>query len=96
VSFQRGIDGPEPVRGEPIARVADTEEQRRRAASTRVASGSLACPRCDAPVLPAAAVAPTDLLGCPYCEHTATVRDFLSLADPSRPARVDVRVVRRG
>jgi hypothetical protein len=94
VSFQRGIDGPEPVRGEPVARVAESEEQRRRAASTRVASGSLACPRCDAPVLPARAVAPTELLGCPYCDHTAAVRDFLSLAEPSRPARVEVRLRR--
>ena len=32
-------------------------------------------------------------LGCPYCDHTAAVRDFLSLASPTRPARVAVRVV---
>jgi hypothetical protein len=95
VSFQRGIDGPEPVRGEPIARVGDVEEQRRRAATTRVASGSLACPRCDAPVLPAGPVAPTATLGCPYCDHTGAARDFLSLSEPQRPARVEVRVVRR-
>jgi hypothetical protein len=94
VSFQRGIDGPEAIRGEPVARVADTAEQRRRAASRRVASGSFACPRCDAPVLPAGPVAPAAALGCPYCDHVAAARDFLSLASPRRPARVEVRVVR--
>lgn len=95
MSFQRGIDGPEPVRGEPVTRVGDVEEQRRRAASTRVAGGSMACPRCDAPVLPAGPTTPAARLGCPYCDHVAPARDFLSLAEPTRPARVEVRVVRR-
>jgi hypothetical protein len=35
----------------------------------------------------------TDPLTCPFCGHGATVRDFLSLAAPTRPARVEVRVV---
>ena len=30
---------------------------------------------------------------CPFCEHGGAVRDFLSLADPARPARVAVRVL---
>jgi hypothetical protein len=34
-------------------------------------------------------------MGCPFCRHDGAVRDFLSLAAPSRPARVEVRVVRR-
>jgi hypothetical protein len=34
----------------------------------------------------------TDPLICPFCGHRATVRDFLSLAVPTRPARVEVRV----
>jgi hypothetical protein len=59
-----------------------------------LASGTLACPRCDAPVaLATGPAAPADPLGCPYCAHAATVRDFLSLGDPTRPARVAVRVV---
>ena len=65
----------------------------RRTAATDVASGTLACPRCDAPVALAGPVGPADRLGCPYCAHAAPVRDFLSLAAPSRPARVAVRLV---
>jgi hypothetical protein len=41
----------------------------------------------------------TNELTCPYCGRHGTVRDFLSLAPPTRPARVQVRVVlasRRG
>jgi hypothetical protein len=40
-------------------------------------------------------MSPADDLGCPYCGMTGALRDFLSLASPSRPARVDVRVVQR-
>ena len=78
-----------PSRASPGAR-ADSLVAR----TGHLASGTLACPRCDAPVaLGAGPAAPADPLGCPFCEHTATVRDFLSLADPTRPARVAVRVV---
>jgi hypothetical protein len=68
-------------------------KERRTAAETRLGVGTLACPRCDAPVALAGPVAPADAIGCPYCAHVAPVRDFLSLAGPSRPARVEVRVV---
>lgn len=68
-------------------------KERRPAAATRVATGTIACPRCDAPVALAGPVAPAAPLACPYCAHAAPVRDFLSLAAPSRPARVAVRVV---
>src|SRR3954454_19014940 len=70
-------------------------KERRTAAATRLAGGTPACPRCDAPVALAGPVAPADPLRCPYGAHTAAVRDFLSLAAPSRPARVEVRVVPR-
>ena len=64
------------------------------ARSARLATGTLACPRCDAPVaLTAGPVAPSDALECPFCRHGAAVRDFLSLTLPSRPARVQVRIV---
>jgi hypothetical protein len=33
---------------------------------------------------------------CPFCEHRAPVRDFLSLATPTRPARVVVRISHPG
>jgi hypothetical protein len=91
VSFHRGIDGTDPLRAQPA-----TQEERRRALSGRLAVGTLACPLCDAPVAPpAAGLTPADALGCPFCRHEAAVRDFLSLAPPSRPARVEVRVVER-
>lgn len=58
-----------------------------------MATGSLACPFCDAPVtLAEASAAPTDPLTCPFCDHSATVRHFLSLAAPPRVPRVHVLV----
>jgi hypothetical protein len=97
VSFGRGIDGPDPAGGEGLfgGRATPREEIRRPSAATRVATGTLACPRCDAPVALAGPVAPADPLLCPFCAHDGAVRDFLSLAPPSRPARVAVRLVAR-
>jgi hypothetical protein len=70
--------------------------EERRIRSGHLATGTLACPTCDAPVALASAFAgPADPLGCPYCDHTAAVRDFLSLEKPARPARVTVRIVLR-
>jgi len=87
------MDGADPVRGEPISRLAPTREQRRSEGSGRLGSGTLACPRCDAPVaLAVRQVSPADPLGCPFCLHWGAVRDFLCMASPSRPARVEVRV----
>ena len=57
-----------------------------------MATGTLACPRCDAPVLPGRAMAPSEPLWCGYCGHDAVVRDFLSLAQPTRPAHVEIRI----
>jgi hypothetical protein len=94
VSFQRGIDGADPVRPAPVARLAETQEERRVARSWRLGTGTLACPRCDAPVaLAPGSVAPGDPLACAFCGHGGPLRDFLSLAEPARPARVEVRVV---
>ena len=97
MAFLRGMDDSDPVRPEPITRGAGAhEEERRTARSGRLAIGTLACARCDAPVaLTAGPVSPADPLGCPYCSHHAPVRDFLSLEPPSRPARVEVRVTLR-
>jgi hypothetical protein len=90
VTFHRRIDG-----SEPVAR-AGSHELRRVARSGHLATGTLACPLCDAPVaLAAGHVSPGDSIGCPFCEHSGVVRDFLSLEPPSRPARVVVRVVLR-
>jgi hypothetical protein len=71
-----------------------THEQKRPAVRPgRLASGTLACDRCDAPI----AIGPVPVsiaaeLTCPYCRHRGPVRDFLSLALPTRPAHVVVRV----
>jgi hypothetical protein len=81
---------------EPLRRLAAAEELRRVARSRRLATGTLACPRCDAPVSPGPApLAPPDALACPYCRHAGAAREFLSLDPPARPARVAVRVVAR-
>ncbi len=81
--------------GEPVGRLSGIEEERHVARTTVLATGTLACPRCDAPVMPAGPVAPAAPIACPYCAHAGAVRDFLSLAPPARPARVEVRVVHR-
>lgn len=68
-------------------------QERRSVRSDVLCAGTLACPACDAPVATGgAALAVTDRLCCPFCAHGAPVRDFLSLAAPTRPARVVVRV----
>jgi hypothetical protein len=88
VSLYRRVDEPEPERP-----VAPLREHRRVAAAGRLGTGTLACPRCDAPVaLADGYAAPADPIGCPFCSHVAAVRDFLSLAGPPRPARVAVVV----
>jgi hypothetical protein len=96
MALQRGIDGSDPIEPQAVGRLAGTQELRRVGRSQRMATGTLACPECDAPVALAGRIlAPRDGMSCPFCRHTAAVRDFLSLAVPSRPARVEVRVVAR-
>ncbi|HEY1356756.1 MAG TPA: hypothetical protein VGF21_00475 [Thermoleophilaceae bacterium] len=70
------------------------EEERRPRRTDRLGTGTLACARCDAPVSPPPGpLSPAHQLGCPYCDHHAPLRDFLSMASPPRPTRVEVRVV---
>ena len=96
VTFHRGIEGADPVRPQPVGFPAETQEDRRVAASRRLGVGTLACPVCDAPVsLADARVAPSDALACPFCDHGAPTREFLSMTAPSRPTRVEVRIVQR-
>jgi hypothetical protein len=90
--FERWTDRSEWLRFEPTGR----HEKRRAIRSSRLAVGTLACPDCDAPVAPPLTpLSPADPLGCGFCQHSAAVRDFLSLAAPARPTRVEVRVVPR-
>ena len=91
--FQRGLDGSEPLRGRPISERPGAYEDRHAGRPWRLGSGTLACPRCDAPVLLGGRASPADALHCPFCRHGGAVRDFLSLAAPSRPARVEVRLL---
>lgn len=78
------------------ARAAPAHEELRRSVRfTDIAVGTLACDQCDAPVaIGDTAIATRDQLTCPYCQHRAPARDFLSLAAPTRPTRVVVRVRR--
>ena len=90
------MDGSESRGAEPVGRRGGVEEERRAGRSTRLATGTLACPDCDAPVaLAGRRLAPAADLECPFCGHAGALREFLSLDVPSRPARVEVRVVRR-
>jgi hypothetical protein len=87
----RGSDDSEPVRTDAVH-----EEKRKATRSGTVATGTLACARCDAPVaLTAGPVTLTQSLSCPFCDHRARVRDFLSLRQPTRPTRVEIRVRQR-
>ncbi len=92
MAIQRGIDGSEPLRPEPIGTVGGTHEERRNTRTSVLARGTLACPECDAPVVPERALRPADAIGCPYCGRAGRVRDFLSLAAPTRPTHVVVKV----
>jgi hypothetical protein len=92
VALHRGIDGSDPLPPDPAG---PAHLERRPARTQRLASGTLACPSCDAPVVPAGAMSPADPLSCAFCDHAGAVREFLSLAPPTRPTRVVVRIVHR-
>lgn len=95
MALQRSNEGSDPLRPQPITRLARSEEDRL-ARSACLGAGTLACPICDAPVaLGAAIAAPADPISCPFCLHGGALRDFLSLCAPSRPAHVELRVVLR-
>lgn len=81
---------------EPAGRRARAEDLRQDSHVGIMGIGTLACPRCDAPIAPGPRpMTPTDAIACPICAHGAPAREFLTLAAPSRPARVVVRLVRR-
>lgn len=87
------FEGSDPIGDRPVGRMV--QEERRRARTSRFARGTLACPSCDAPVGPARPLSPAEEIACPFCGSAGAVRDFLSLATPTRPAHVDVRIVAR-
>lgn len=80
----------------PIERVPGHFEKRDDVAGWELATGTLACPGCDAPVLPRPrGMSPADDLSCGFCGHAGFVRDFLSLGEPTRPTHVVVRLALR-
>ena len=89
MAFHRRIDR------EPVGTSGGTEELRPSRSTSELAIATMACPECDAPVMPAGRVRPSDPAECPFCGEHGAVRDFLTLEDPARPARVVVRVVLR-
>ena len=75
--------------------LAALREERRSVRTSWLGTGSLACPSCDAPApLLENPATPATPLGCPYCNHAGSVRDFLSLTAPHRAPRVNVFVRR--
>jgi hypothetical protein len=92
MALHRGIDGSEPLPPEPAGPAHRELRINRR---THVATGTLACPQCDAPAVPAGPMSPADPLTCAFCDHAGALRDFLSLEPPTRPTRVVVRIARR-
>jgi hypothetical protein len=93
VALHRDIEGPQATGAKPVERLAGRHERRPERVTWQLATGTLACPECDAPVLPGPApMAPPDPIACGFCRHAGVVRDFLSLAEPTRPARVTVVV----
>jgi hypothetical protein len=91
VSLHRPSDQVPP--GEQAGRLSGTEEIRRAARDLPVATGTLACPACDAPVGPEdRPLAPREPLRCGFCAHQGVVRDFLTLGEPTRPTHVVVRI----
>lgn len=94
MSFLSGGDWTGGASSESSPRAEHVLQRKRRADRNGViASGTIACPRCDAPVaIGSDEVAVTAALTCPFCAQHAPVREFLSLVVPTRPTRVQVRL----
>lgn len=90
VSFLRGgnwTSDPREPSGEALV------QERRATRSNRLGEATIACARCDAPVaIGSDPLTLIDSLACPFCGRIGPVRDFLSLAAPTRPTRVVVRL----
>jgi hypothetical protein len=89
VIFDRRFDGSDGARRDTVA----PRRELRLGRTSQIATGTLACPGCDAPVHPGPhAVSPAAPIACPFCGESGAVRDFLSLSRPTRPAHVVVRL----
>jgi hypothetical protein len=68
-----------------------------REAVQTIGRGTLACPSCDVPIVPAEPIAVAAVLRCPFCRRMHPARSFLRLesADTTlNQIRVTVRLVR--
>ena len=85
-----------PHRVTPVERVTRWTEERQDGRRAYLTSATLACPDCDAPVVPPERAVPvTHALACPFCGRGGPAREFLSFDRPVRPAVVTVRVAVR-
>ncbi len=83
-----------PIRAAPVERVVGWHEESLAVRGAHLATATLTCPACDAPVLlPPGAFSPTKALACPFCATDGAIRDFLAFDSPGRPACVEVRVL---
>jgi hypothetical protein len=96
MSLRGPLDGSEPIRLEPLTQPVGPQERRRTHDRSRLASGTLACPSCDAPVVAGlGATSVSARLTCGFCDYASVLRDFLTLGEPTRPTRVSVNVRQR-
>ncbi|MTD45992.1 hypothetical protein GKE82_17285 [Conexibacter sp. W3-3-2] len=93
MALHRDVD---PAKGDGpdrSAAVGGPHEVRRDRRTGTLGDGTLACPDCDFPTHPTAPrMRPDEELWCSYCGRRGPVRDFLTLSDEPRPARVTVLV----
>jgi hypothetical protein len=93
MAFRRFSHGSNSSGSERATGAGGPHEIRHDERSTRMAAATLACPVCDAPVLlTGPSMGPADVLACGFCDHTGPLREFLSLARPTRPTHVEVHV----
>jgi hypothetical protein len=90
VSFLRGGNWTSDLRERPRQEVI---QQRWATRSDHLAEATVACACCDAPVaVGSEPLTMSDSLTCPFCGHRGPVRDFVSLAKPTRPTHAVLRV----
>ena len=75
--FRDGWDQPQPERDR--ASDSGTHHKVVRRTSRRIGHGAFACPACDRPLMPMAAVAIGATIECPFCSEARPARQFLRL-----------------
>jgi hypothetical protein len=90
VPFHTSFDPADLGPRERRERLPGAEQERRRGRRWVVGGGTFACPACDLPVAFGGQLSLGVVVGCPYCDRSAPARDYLTLTDEPRPARVRV------